>query len=90
MSSALRCNAVDFTLESRRLYAAMPIASELESYFRVYLPTCQVVRYGVHVVGDIGNPIIRVYVADVEEVEAVYSKPDVLEDALAVMILVVK
>lgn len=64
--------------------------SELESHLRVYLPSREVVRHGIHLVGDIGNPVIRVHVAYVEEVEAVNAKPDVLENALAVTVLVVE
>ena len=50
--------------------------SELESHLRVYLPSREVIWHGIHLVGDIGNPVIRVHVAYVEEVEAVNAKPD--------------
>lgn len=54
------------------------LLSEFEPYLCVYLPSREIVWHGVHLVCDISDPIVRVYVADVEKVEAVHAEPDVL------------
>ena len=62
---------------------------ELEEDAAVYLPSCEIVRDGVLLVGYIGNPIVGVYIIDAEQVETVDAYPDVLEDDFLVAFLVV-
>jgi len=64
--------------------------SELEEHAAVDLSACQVVGYGILLVGDVGNPVVGVDVVDAEEVEAVYYEPDVLEDGALLPVAVVE
>lgn len=52
---------------------------EFEEEFGVDLSTGEVIGDGVLLGGDIGDPVVAVDVADVEEVEAIDAEPDVAE-----------
>ena len=68
------------------------IASFLEFHedSSVELSASQIIRHGILLVGDIGHPVIAVYVVDAEEVEAIHAERHILEEGLLLMILVVE
>ena len=63
--------------------------SELECDFCVNLPAREIVGNGILLVGYVGNPVVRVHVVDAEQVESVNAEPDVAEDALLLLLLLV-
>lgn len=63
---------------------------ELEEDTAVYLPSCEIVRDGVLLVGYIGNPVVGVYIIDAEQIEAVDAYPYVLKYRFLVSLLVVE
>ena len=55
---------------------------EFEEQARINLSACEIVWHGILMARNIGYPIKRVYVVDAEEIQAVYTEPNVLERAL--------
>ena len=56
-----------------------PCASEVYRETYIELASCQIVGHGVLQVVDIGYPVIRADIADVQQVEAVKSEPYALD-----------
>ena len=55
---------------------------EFEEQARINLSACEIVWHGILMTRNIGYPIKRVYVVDAEEIQAVYTEPNVLKWAL--------
>ena len=52
------------------------------------LSSCEIVRNGILLSGNVRYPIVGIDIVDAEEVQKVYSKPDVLEDSVAAAIMI--
>ena len=48
------------------IFPCFSVLSELEEHAAVDLSACQVVGYGILLVGDVGNPVVGVDVVDAE------------------------
>ena len=56
----------------------------------IYLSACQIIRYCILLVGYVCYPVIAVDVVDTEEIEAIYTQPDILKDTLLGALAVVE
>ena len=52
---------------------------EFEEQARINLSACEIVWHSILMARNIGYPIKRVYVVDAEEIQAVYTEPNVLK-----------
>lgn len=66
------------------------LPSELNPYLTINHPARQIVRNGVHLIGHVGHPIVGVDIADAEKIKAVYAQPNILEDALRMVVLIIE
>ena len=59
--------------------SSCPCASEVYRETYIELPSCQIVGHGVLQVVDIGYPVIRADIADVQQIEAIKAEPYTLD-----------
>ena len=55
--------------------------SELDGNAGIDLPSGEIVRHGILGVGDVGDPVVGIDVADAEEVEGIETYPQALHHA---------
>ena len=64
--------------------------SELEEDTPVEHAARKVIGHGILLIGNIGYPVVAIYIIDAEQVQAVYTEPDILEGHLLATVLVVQ